>query len=79
MRFDEGAEPGLLQDVRQAGVAVQFVVDLDRALTLQCQALSHTREKIRAKIPTCYEKDTLRKKLLQGVAHICRKRPAHFS
>src|SRR5260370_3610784 len=39
MRFDEGSEPLLPKDVRQASVAVQFMVALDQALTLQCQAL----------------------------------------
>ena len=38
MLLDEGSEPGLPQDVRQAGVAVQFVVALDQTLTLHGQA-----------------------------------------
>jgi len=34
MRLDEGAEPGLPQDVGQAGVAVKLMIALDQAPAL---------------------------------------------
>ena len=44
MRFDEGPEPGLPQDVRQARIAMQLVVALDQALALRRQALRQEAE-----------------------------------
>jgi len=38
MRFDELPQPGFPQDVRQAGITMQFVITFDQALTLRRQA-----------------------------------------
>ena len=44
MRLDEGPEPRLPQDVRQAGVAVQLMIALDQAAALRSQALRQEAE-----------------------------------
>ena len=44
MRLDEGSEPCLPEDVGQAGIAMQFMVALDQALTLCRQALRQETE-----------------------------------
>lgn len=44
MRLDEGSEPCLPEDVGQAGIAMQFMVALDQALTLGRQALRQETE-----------------------------------
>src|SRR5260370_38774445 len=44
MRFDEGPEPRLPKDVRQAGIAVQFVIALDQAAALRDQVLRQETE-----------------------------------
>ena len=44
MGFDEGSEPRLPQDVWQASIAMQFMVALDQAPALHCQALRQEAE-----------------------------------